>query len=160
MARLQQDGDCAVWTGTRTRDGYGHIRVGPRMIYTHRLAWEIANGPIPEGKFIDHVCWNRACANTEHLRLVTKAENNRSRGPLDANNTSGYRGVYWRKDRNCWVAAVRTGGKLRRRAGFATPEEASIVAQEMRDEMFGEYAGAKSVGPTAVRNHRENMENR
>ncbi|MFJ4777405.1 HNH endonuclease signature motif containing protein [Streptomyces sp. NPDC088762] len=43
--------------------------------YTHRIMYEQAKGPIPEGLQIDHLCRNRACANPEHLEAVTQKEN-------------------------------------------------------------------------------------
>ena len=69
---------CLVWTGARGKTGYGRIR-GPdgRMMYTHKLAWEIARGPVPPGRFLDHKCRVRLCLDVEHLEVVTTAENNR-----------------------------------------------------------------------------------
>jgi len=49
--------------------------------YAHRLAYERARGPIPEGKQVDHLCRQRDCVNPEHLELVTQVENiRRGRG--------------------------------------------------------------------------------
>jgi len=39
----------------------------------HRHKWEEANGTIPEGYEIDHMCKNRACCNLDHLRLLTSS---------------------------------------------------------------------------------------
>ncbi|MEW1705993.1 HNH endonuclease signature motif containing protein [Microbacterium sp. NPDC089190] len=44
----------------------------------HRKAWEQANGrPVPAGLTIDHLCFQTACVNPDHLEPVTQAENNR-----------------------------------------------------------------------------------
>jgi hypothetical protein len=76
---------CLLWDGQVNRKGYGRITVGSRSRGTkrtyrvHRLAWELENGPIPDGLEVDHVkergCRYRHCANVAHLELVTHREN-------------------------------------------------------------------------------------
>lgn len=62
--------ECWEWTGSRTKAGYGKVSWKGRLVYVHRLVYELLEGPIPEGLQIDHICRNRACANPDHLRLV------------------------------------------------------------------------------------------
>jgi hypothetical protein len=51
--------------------------------YHHRVVWEQAHGPIPEGWQVDHLCRVRKCVNIEHLEAVTPEENmRRARGVL------------------------------------------------------------------------------
>jgi len=40
---------CIEWTGGLDSKGYGVIRVSGKSVGTHRLAWTLANGPIPNG---------------------------------------------------------------------------------------------------------------
>jgi hypothetical protein len=74
-SKVENDGDCLVWTAYRDQRGYGVFGVGGRKTKkAHRVSWEWANGPIPEGIEIHHTCKNRACVNVGHLQAVTRLE--------------------------------------------------------------------------------------
>lgn len=68
---------CHIWLGN-VSGGYGWRWVGKgRRAWVHREAWIEANGPIPEGMELDHMCRRRLCVRPEHLELVTQRENKR-----------------------------------------------------------------------------------
>lgn len=101
--------------------------------YTHRLAYELHVGPIPEGRLIDHRCDQTKCCNPEHLAPVTPRENLlRGRGlssaeraqrdcihghPFDDENTY----IDRRGRRHCRQCRR---ARNRARPSLATPEEA------------------------------------
>lgn len=66
---------CVLWTGAKNSRGYGHRQINGRTVYVHRLAYEAANGPIPEGMMVLHRCDVRSCHNPEHLYLGTAKQN-------------------------------------------------------------------------------------
>ncbi len=69
--------ECWEWTRMR-RQGthpYGLLYVNNRQRRAHRIAWELANGPIPDGIEVCHRCDNPPCCNPAHLFLGTQRDN-------------------------------------------------------------------------------------
>ena len=71
--------NCEMWSGAVQRNGYGYSYSGGRKIYAHRNAYEMNNGPIPEGAVIHHSCGERLCVNPNHLSMIS---DNNSHGAL------------------------------------------------------------------------------
>jgi hypothetical protein len=63
---------------------YGLTYYRGRHIGTHRLTYQLANGPVPDDLHIDHLCRSPSCINPAHLEPVTPRENVR-RGELGTN---------------------------------------------------------------------------
>lgn len=86
--------DCIRWHLHIHENGYGQANIigtSGKHMNAHRWVWIQANGPIPQGMVVDHIChseavakgecvggWeckHRACVNLKHLRLITQQEN-------------------------------------------------------------------------------------
>ena len=109
---LVSDGDCLVWTRGKDRLGYGKLSHNYATLATHRVVFEAAYGPIPEGMEVDHICRNRSCCEVTHLRLVTRKQNLENHNGPYANNTSGVRGVCWVASNRKWRATVGHFGRI------------------------------------------------
>lgn len=137
--RVRRQGDCLIWTGASSRDGYANITVEKKRRNAHRVAYELTHGPIPNGLQVDHACHNRACVNVDHLRLVTRLENQRNQSGPHTNSTTGVRNVYERRGK--FIVQIRVGGKAVYFGTYSSIAEAGRVADMKRAEMFGHFAG-------------------
>jgi len=70
-SQVKKGDGCWLWKGP-TNGRYG--RVG-RRTYAHRVSYELAHGPIPEGLFVMHKCDTPLCVRPDHLRVGTPKEN-------------------------------------------------------------------------------------
>lgn len=73
--RMRLEGECWIYTGNQTPDGYGHISVDNRVQPVHRVAYEELVGAIPAGLVLDHLCRRPPCFNPDHLEPVTQRTN-------------------------------------------------------------------------------------
>ena len=69
------DTPCIEWPKGRHRAGYGEIRIKTKLYRMHRVAWENAYGPIPEGLSVLHRCDTPSCYNPLHLFVGTHRDN-------------------------------------------------------------------------------------
>jgi hypothetical protein len=55
--------------------GYGRINVAGKILFAHRVAYEVFVGPIPAHLELDHLCRQRDCVKPAHCEPVTRKEN-------------------------------------------------------------------------------------
>ena len=79
--------------GSRNTAGYLCVEVDHYNERLHRLIWIMHYGPIPPGKYIDHINRVKTDNHIENLPLVTPRENARN-SPIHKRSTSGATGVY------------------------------------------------------------------
>jgi hypothetical protein len=116
-------GACWIWTSAKTRSGYGMFSRGSgRSAPAHRVAWELAHGPIAPGLEVRHVvCRNPACVNVAHMDIGTPLQN-----AADAIRD----GTVPRGERH-WNAKLTDARVLEARQRHASGEHIAGLAREM-----------------------------
>lgn len=113
---------CWEWAGHRAPTGYGQVNRNGVTAYAHRVAYELAVGPIPDGLHLDHLCRNPPCVNPAHLEPVTVGENHR-RGLWGVLRTHCFHGHEWVPEnlmsngegKRCCKVCHREQGRARKR---------------------------------------------
>lgn len=93
----------------------------------------------PENLEVDHINRNKLDNRKENLRLATTSQNHANK-PKQSNNTSGYKGIHWRKNRNKWIATIQVN-KNRKYLGCSSDiKEVVKIYNEAAKSYFGNYA--------------------
>ena len=132
------------WSWCATSEGYAkrgtrNRRLGTQsIILMHRFIMGA-----PEGTEVDHEDRNPLNNQRHNLRLATGRQNRQNTG-IKSNNTSGYKGVYWAKDRNKWRAKIIAGKQIGL-GQFDNPEDAARAYNEAALVYFGDFASLNEV---------------
>jgi len=125
-------GDCWEWIGGKNSLGYGLFYRDGRQGGAHRATYEVYNGPIADGLVIDHLCHNTGCVNPDHLRAVTRKQNQEHRQGPNRGSRSGERGVRWCSQKRKWQALVGHNYERHHGGYFETVDEAAEAARQLR----------------------------
>lgn len=120
--------------GYTRKDGYVKIVINQKRYLAHRLAWLYMYGEPPQ--CIDHINCNPSDNRLCNLREATISQNGFNR-PRQANNTSGYKGVYWNKGRSMWMARIYVKGKMVYLGVYKEIKEAAKAYKKASDELHG-----------------------
>jgi len=141
--KTKQGMTVAGWETVCNHKKYRKVSVNGKTLYVHHIIFEMHYGYRP--KVIDHIDGDSLNNKIENLREATQSQNiansKKSRG-----NTSGYKGVTFRKDTQRWAAQIMVNYKHISLGCFGTPEEAAAAYERGAQKYFGEYsATAKAV---------------
>lgn len=129
-----KQGRIYVW-----RKSYGES-FPAKTIHLHRVIMErvIGRALLPH-EIVDHKDNNPLNNTRDNLRLADKSKNAQN-AKIRSNNTSTYKGVWYHKQVNKWVAEIRHNGKKKHLGLFLTPEDAYEAYKKAAQERFGEFA--------------------
>jgi hypothetical protein len=124
--------------GYLCQNGYAYVRVAGYTFLAHRLAWFYVHGVTPPYE-IDHINGKKSDNRLCNLRLSTKSENMCNQTKY-ANNTTGYKGVTFRKKEGRYQAQIRLNGKPRYLGLFSNPQDAHAAYAAAAKELHGQFA--------------------
>ena len=122
----------------KNKQGYNIVNLHGVTYYVHRVGWYLhTNSQPPE--FIDHINRVKTDNYFSNLREATRSQNQHNTG-IQCNNSSGYKGVYWKKGINKWVARIMLNNVSMHLGCFSTPEEAYEVYVSASKKFHNEFS--------------------
>lgn len=103
--------------------------------HMHRVIMELEDPNLQ----IDHINGNGLDNRKSNLRICTK-EQNAKNIRFNKRNTSGFKGVHYRKDTNNWQARIKASSKNISLGSYLTSEEAAKAYDRAALQYHGEFA--------------------
>jgi hypothetical protein len=126
--------------GHTWENGRIYIMINKRPYYASRLAWMYVHGDMPILE-VDHIDCDPLNNSISNLRLATRSQN-LANTRKKAGRTSKYKGVYWQKHTQKWMARIQVKGKSLYLGIFDSEEEAHAAYCKSAKEHFGAFARA------------------
>jgi hypothetical protein len=71
----RHDSGCLMWTKATDRNGYGKFWYMGKPTRAHRVAYQLAHGPVPSNMVVMHRCDNPPCIEASHLTTGSAVDN-------------------------------------------------------------------------------------
>ena len=119
-------------------NGYAARNTGPRghqkTLLMHRVIMNT-----PDGMDTDHINGVRSDNTRANLRVCDDAQNRANAG-IRSDNSSGFIGVYKKKNRRKWYVQIQVGRRRKHVGSYETAEEAARAYDQVALKYFGEFA--------------------
>jgi hypothetical protein len=123
--------------GTVNAFGYVVLKINGMAFPAHRIAWAYTFGEWPDHE-IDHVNGDKADNRMDNLRLAARSENCQN-AAIRSDNTSGYKGVTFRKSSGKWIAQIAINGKRLHLGCFPSAEDAAHAYDAAARQYHGKF---------------------
>jgi len=126
-------------------DGHGYVRLLGTSSFLHRILTQA-----PDDVIVDHMNRNPLDNSRQNLRLCSQNQNSKNRR-ISKNNTSGYKGVSFKKDCGLWYAHIGFNGKRIHLGYFKTALEAADAYDASAIRFHGSFAATNQAGLAPTR---------
>lgn len=106
-------------------------------VYLHRWIYDEQGYDIK----VDHINHDKLDNRRENLRVTNHNDNCKNRYAKNSNNKSGYRNVFWDKQKQMWSVGLCINHRRIQIGYYNDLEEAGRIAEESRTKYYGEFAG-------------------
>lgn len=118
--------------------GYRRLHFDGQRYWAHRVIWLMQTGEWPAAE-VDHRDNDRLNNRWKNLRQATHAQNVRNT-KRRRSSRSGFKGVYWTAQKQCWTAVLTVNGRRKHLGFFDAPREAHDAYVAAANHHFGEFA--------------------
>jgi len=123
------------WYALRTsRTVYATAKINRKTVLMHRAI--LNAGP---GEESDHADGDGLSNRRVNLRLCTRSQNQHNQR-IHKDNTSGFKGVSWHKQKCKWHVQIQNNNKRIHLGYFTDPAQAAQIYNAKAKELFGEFA--------------------
>lgn len=125
--------------GRPNKQGRYRVCIDGKEYLRSRVVYIMHFGEIPTGLLIDHKNQIKGDDRIENLRLATNSQNKINCG-VRADNTSGFRGVKWKKANKKWEVHIFVNGKNKYIGLFENKIDAYAAYQKESKTHFKEFS--------------------
>jgi hypothetical protein len=121
--------------------GYAGSCARRQKTYLHRFIFGLNPG---DKRVVDHIDGNKLNCQKSNMRVCEVKQNLANRG-LNKNNTSGFKGVTFDKQKGKWCAKIQVNRKYMFCGYGETPAHAALKYNDFATKYFGEFAVLNNV---------------
>lgn len=118
---------------------YGYAKRSKDKAFLHRVIKGVSSGEV-----VDHINGNKLDNRSTNIRVCSQADNSKNQC-VRKNNTSGYKGVYFDKQKNKFVARVKHNYRTYYAGVFTTAKDAGTAYDKLAKDLHGEFARLNDV---------------